>query len=64
MKLAPHDAELVEADARQLWEQMKTHHPRRPAWDDLSDTERELCRRIAADPYRMPPPPYEVPPNA
>ena len=55
MKLAPHDWELVEADAAAVYEahrsdlSLKLYH--RPAWPDAPDWLREVYLRHAGNPY-------------
>ena len=59
-RLAPHDLELVEADARYLFEQTVERDPVKgwagapTRWEDGSDTLRQHFRDLAADPYGAP----------
>lgn len=53
MNLAPHDAELVEADARRLFEETEARRPsiRRRRWEDVSEAWREVFRAHAMNPF-------------
>jgi hypothetical protein len=52
MKLAPHDAELVEADAEAMYEAARDTCPIYvPPWDDAEDYTRNRFRDFAASPY-------------
>lgn len=66
MSLAPHDAELVEADAFDMWRACSDVYGG-GSWANQPDGRRDLFRRLAADPYRYPglvsyPPPRDGPP--
>jgi len=53
--LAPHDAELIEADAQRLWEEQENGDPRHAVWRpwvDLPEYQRVLYRDFARNPYR------------
>lgn len=50
--LAPHEAELIEADARALWDALGTEYGGKPTWDNLGEADREAIRQAAANPYR------------
>ena len=55
MNLAPHDWELVEADAAAAYEahraDLRLNLYRRPAWEDAPDWLREVYLKHAGNPY-------------
>lgn len=59
MKLAPHDAELIEADARELYETWRRDSDdaaarTAPGWEKAAEPIRRLCRGLARNPYGGP----------
>lgn len=53
-KLAPHEAELVEADARAAYERLRRHpvYAGLPPWPDAHESFRSVYMAAAANPYR------------
>lgn len=57
-KLAPHEADLVEADAAAMYEVMRvTHRPYLLPWPRASEEFRAVFLQRAANPYDVGPPP-------
>jgi hypothetical protein len=55
--LAPHDVDLIEADAADLYEAMRAAEPDGgtwPAWPDVAESARALYRFAARNPYSFP----------
>lgn len=54
-KLFPDEAELVEADARALFEADYANYPQRngsaPTWESAADWVRDMYREIVCNPY-------------
>ena len=53
--IGPHDRELIEHDAREIYRQWaeRDWRGRRPAppWEKAPEMVRQACRRVAANPY-------------
>lgn len=50
-RLAPHDAELVDADARAIYERVAADHQLGKPWDTLPPEVQDVYRGHAANPY-------------